>query len=1095
MEKSNDFRKTKIRLSKNYSLPNILKGDKTRKSNSRPSGIFLKMSQKDSQLDSTNDFFQRNYNNYLKKINRRSKFYNSKLITESELKSLLYKLKNYYNDVITINHKKQESVASLKETLNFEQIKLNQVIEFQDIELPDEKISVKNFNELKLTKNEVEKKLRNLLKEKQNLDELIKNAWEYFKTIEYMCEDEKNRFMEIKKETNVIEERIHNINQYQRIIDYNLGKNKIKNEGEKEINSKLKQDIDLVDKVNDNQKTKNDKLDKIILNKEKQIEELKNKLTELKILNKNENDLYQKDIKQQIEKAKEVAEARKNRENKCVEIIYCLFLIQNYFINEDNFDRQNLQSSNEYKLLYHNKFDISFNKRGKKELKQARVPTSPSGSEKNDNTKYKLDDNNTENIDDKKVKNGKEEEEKVGDDDVNFNINLAKNMPLIYQNMPSKEFEDDKNIEKNKEAKRPISTKYKNNTDLTTFMNNTEEKNEKKEKGDIISNNKNENEDKKSKDNNTKISTTLNMNKMTKAKTGSFITTSTHSNNFFSAKKSNVDIPTLEELKAKFESLNINKEALFNYNSKLTSKLNFYKTQFNTFHNKEIKLEEQKSLFHKQATQVISEDYLTFNQLAKIKPKLKEFFINNSELITEIKYKNKKNKLNKINQKIIESNPASNAENLDNVNHIYQIDDQLYNNANSLISSSERIIISNKNFLLKCNDHLKQIINTIDAINNIDKKENEKKKNNANEGDITDLEYKENKAEIISDIKINRDFAKMFTDENEKLEKLLKEMEINISIDKKSLVNYIKDLIDFTQKNEELKKIFDLKELNNDLLYHFYKDPEGKKIKTAFYNQFELKRFPKLKDTFNHFTIYIDQTVNHIKEIIRIINEAGKNNNLSNLINIIKNIQYPKKSKESSKINVISVSNRNIMKDFSNQDSTNEDNEITNIRYLSSLHKNRVPQGFGTGMSDNDTSFSELEFMCDGKIDEDDILDNQVEKKRKKIIKKRTNSIEEKIVNKLYSPFLGKTQYLRKLNKNMKGIKSMTTYNCKANHTLKKRTGEVDTITHQMLIYNNPLINPNKLANPTYNSLVKLAISNQNKSDNEKKFKSTFTQK
>ena len=139
MEKSNDFRKTKIRLSKNYSLPNILKGDKTRKSNSRPSGIFLKMSQKDSQLDSTNDFFQRNYNNYLKKINRRSKFYNSKLITESELKSLLYKLKNYYNDVITINHKKQESVVSLKETLNFEQIKLNQVIEFQDIELPDEK--------------------------------------------------------------------------------------------------------------------------------------------------------------------------------------------------------------------------------------------------------------------------------------------------------------------------------------------------------------------------------------------------------------------------------------------------------------------------------------------------------------------------------------------------------------------------------------------------------------------------------------------------------------------------------------------------------------------------------------------------------------------------------------------------------------------------------------------------------------------------------------------------------------------------------------------------------------------------------------------
>ena len=133
--------------------------------------------------------------------------------------------------------------------------------------------------------------------------------------------------------------------------------------------------------------------------------------------------------------------------------------------------------------------------------------------------------------------------------------------------------------------------------------------------------------------------------------------------------------------------------------------------------------------------------------------------------------------------------------------------------------------------------------------------------------------------------------------------------------------------------------------------------------------------------------------------------------------------------------------------------------------------------------------------MGGGKIDEDDILDNQVEKKEKKIVRKRVNSIEENIVNKLYSPFLEKTCYLRKLNKNMKGIKSMTTYNCKANHTLRKRTGEVDIITHQMLVYNNPLINPNKLANPTYNSLVKLAISTQNMYKNEKKFKSAFSPK
>ena len=46
---------------------------------------------------------------------------------------------------------------------NFEESKLKQVIELQDIELPDEKISVKNFKELKLTRNEIENQLRNIL--------------------------------------------------------------------------------------------------------------------------------------------------------------------------------------------------------------------------------------------------------------------------------------------------------------------------------------------------------------------------------------------------------------------------------------------------------------------------------------------------------------------------------------------------------------------------------------------------------------------------------------------------------------------------------------------------------------------------------------------------------------------------------------------------------------------------------------------------------------------------------------------------------------------------------------------------------------------
>ena len=254
-----------------------------------------------------------------------------------------------------------------------------------------------------------------------------------------MCEDEKNRFMEIKKETNVIGERINNVNQYQRIIDYNLGKDKIKNEEEKEINMKLKQDIDLVEKVNMTQKRKNENLDKIILEKEKEVEELKNKLIQLKRLNKKENSLYQNDIQLQIEKAKEEAEAQKNREKKCIEIIYCLYLIQNYFINEEHFDREYMQSSNEYRLLYNNKLDIALNKKSKKELKNA-----------------KLDDNNIK--EEKEVK-----EEKGENDNNNFNkgkINLSKISSFKFLHNPLVSL-DNEDGEPNIEIRRPNSTKNK----------------------------------------------------------------------------------------------------------------------------------------------------------------------------------------------------------------------------------------------------------------------------------------------------------------------------------------------------------------------------------------------------------------------------------------------------------------------------------------------------------------------------------------------------------------------------------------------------------------------------------------------------------
>ena len=1081
-------KKSILRENENLSLPKIKNSKSVNFENASGNTSSMQMQNKSRQNKSnqknaikefSSDFYKRNYDTYISKINRRNKFYNSNLMTETELNTLLYKLKSYYSEVITLNNKKEETLMLLKQTLNKEEFKLNQVIEFQDIELPEEKISVRNFNELKLTKNEVEIQLKDLLKEKQNLDELLKNAEEYFKTIEYMCEDEKNRFMEIKKETNVIEERIHNVNQYQRIINYNLGMNKKKNEGEKEINGKLKKDIDLVEKVNDNQKKKNENLDRIIYSKGKKLEELKRKLIELKKQNKEDNNSYQNDIQIQIEKVKENEENQKINEKKCIEIIYCLYLIQNYFINEENFNRQNMQSSKEYKLLSNNKFEINFNKKEKKNLKSSKLV--------NSQILAKTEINNDENT---------KKERKIEIEPIDINQNLTKKNSLknFYLSLKID------NIEQNAETEKRPNSKDKNDNNNTNFVNLINkiinDRNKEVNKSSNKSRNKpninyeRETEEKKIKEeNNSNID---NNNKMNKTKS-SFRTISTHSNNInnnITKKSFYSDYPSLDELKEKFESINIKKETLFNYNSKLTSKLNFSKTQFDHYHAKELQLEEKKSLFTKKTIQVISDDFLTFKQLIKIKPEIKDFLKKNSEIIQKIKHENKLDKLNEINNKITSSNPINDILN-ENSNNLYKIDDQLNNNSNMVISASHNIILSNKNFFMKCNDYIKQILNTIDFINNMDKKENEKKKSNNNINGNEQKEDKDEKNETNSEnssstkIKVDPNFTEIFVKENNKLEKLLKLMNEEVINNKKNFVNYLKDLINYSQKDEELKNIFNLDELNNDLLYHFYKDKEGNKIKKTFYNQFQLKRFPELKKIFNHFTEYVKPTIGHINKIIKIIKDTEDNSNIRTMISIKKN-RLLLKRKETEKFNFYNADNISL-----------ESKEKPNSRYGSNLAKSRsvIDFGMGTTSSQKDTSFSELEFMGGGKMDEDDLVDNEIEKKEKKIIRKKANSQEENIVNRLYSPFLQKTYYLKKLHTNMKGIKSMTTYDCKANHVLKKRNGEVDIITHQMMIYNNPLINSNKLANPTYNSLVQLAINNQNLHKKDKRFRSTFNRK
>ena len=128
----------------------------------------------------------------------------------------------------------------------------------------------------------------------------------------------------------------------------------------------------------------------------------------------------------------------------------------------------------------------------------------------------------------------------------------------------------------------------------------------------------------------------------------------------------------------------------------------------------------------------------------------------------------------------------------------------------------------------------------------------------------------------------------------------------------------------------------------------------------------------------------------------------------------------------------------------------------------------------------NFVGFNKFEELCPDEHDNDS---DETSSTKKIVIKKkrRVSSKDENIINKLYTPFLQKTKYLRKLNPNIPEIKQMTSNCSKAYHNIKKMMGEVDNIFYQMKIYNNPHINVNKLSNNTYNFLVKLVQDNTEK--------------
>ena len=163
------------------------------------------------------DFLKRNF-----KIKKKTE--SLKMMNQLELNNLLYKLKNYYDEIEIENNRRIREVNEIRIQNKIIEKKIMNVEKGKEIESETDKISgldkAVNINEI----------INNIqlldLKSKNGKKEVI-NEEEYTSTLKYLIEDSKNQLIKINEETFITEQKIHvSIVILKRYINSNLTKSK-----------------------------------------------------------------------------------------------------------------------------------------------------------------------------------------------------------------------------------------------------------------------------------------------------------------------------------------------------------------------------------------------------------------------------------------------------------------------------------------------------------------------------------------------------------------------------------------------------------------------------------------------------------------------------------------------------------------------------------------------------------------------------------------------------------------------------------------------------------------------------------------------------
>ena len=959
MKNKNKIRKSlskKIRAKLNFPL---LSASPEKNIYNQSIGHNLNLSQRNSYAsNSFNDsFLQRNYQNYLMKQRVNSVRLNTNILSKTDLETILFNLKKNYNLIMSITQQGNLELKTLNNNLEVEEEKLNKLIDFKEIELPEEKISLRKLGDTNMTKEQLRNHLFELLNEKRGLDEQVNIANEYTKTVEHMIVGEKKKLRKMQEETNQIQEKLKNYHKYDLLLKENLQKTKIKNNNYLDLSHQLQKNIDLANNIINSNNEKNKTLENKIINKEEGVDSLKQTIDFMKQQNKENFLKYKEDNYEKIFRTKETQEEKIKKEKKYIDIIYCLYILQKYFIEQDIFSFSYLKSSKEYNSII------------------------------NDN--YQID-----------IKDPKNEENKNC-----FNEKTK----LI----------DDSNLNENSIMRKSAFTK----------------------------------------------STKEVFRKLGKTKT--YMIPNLRASKIFQAKTQNM---TLNQLKDILNQINLKKEEIFDYISKLSAKISLYQYNLNNLHAKEISLNDKKHDFFDRVKKIISENFLNFEELIKNNSKFESFLYKNELFINEMKLKNRENNLNEINKRLNQQKYEleHNETGLSNMSRLTKEEKEKYEKEQKLKLNKEQMLINANESYKKANDLILKMNyffdNILDTMNNV----SNTIQNILKSGKIEKDESQKN------------GLSEFFNSIEKEKEKIIEFKKINIEetkSDSSSFIDYIKKLIDYNKNN--LYSKIDEKDLENKLLKSFFyqeEDINNNKINELSFNQFvSSDKISNQYDIFYHFYTMSDQTMDIIKSIISLI----KNNE-----ELINKYEAKKLSSDKSSKSILSNQNSLLASIFSSTKAKLKASSMNNKKFKlvnkqSIYDKEKNDEYDSVWVEDKDTS-----------------LETKSIKNEEKMFKKKFNHIENNIMNHLYKPSFDKTTYLRQLNLEMKNIKNLTFNNSRYNFVMNQKKNEINLMSQQMMLYNNPGIHPNDLSIPMYNNINELMIKKRQLSGKlGKRLKSTIMKK